>query len=286
MPEKKQFDPVFPLQDVEIRQKKFIKEIEEPVIATDWFQITEHEFRMIVPEVGVFYAAHGEKILISPQENPTDESVELYLNGSVFGAILHQRGILPIHGSSFIYKNSGVMLCGHSGAGKSSLTTSVCLHGQATFLTDDVTPIVFHDEKPLVMPKSDRVKLWDDSLEQLSENKDELKQIRPLDEKYYLQLDKPSTNPHPLHQIVILRVDENINAPKIEDMTGAQAFSVLQKEIYRLFYLQAMPQRKARYFMQISKICNQCNIRRVTRPAGISIEVMSDFLTETILNGN
>ncbi|HMB40563.1 MAG TPA: hypothetical protein VKM37_01215 [Balneolaceae bacterium] len=285
MPEIKQFHPQFPLSDVDIKQVRVVKELNEPALSSDWLQMTENEFRMIATDAGTFYAANGKSICFSPDAAATDESIELYMNGSVFGAILHQRGILPIHGSSLVYKERGIMLCGHSGAGKSSLTSAMCLSGQATFLTDDVTPILFYDEKPLVMPKSDRVKLWEDSLEQLSEKKEELKRIRPLDEKYYLQLDKPTTDPHPLHQVVILSVDEKINAPKIEDMTGAQAFSVLQKEIYRLFYLQAMPHRKAHYFTQLSTICNHCHILRLIRPPAISIQEMSEFLTGTVLSG-
>jgi hypothetical protein len=283
MPDTKQFHPRFPLSDVNVQQVEVVKEINDPDVSTDWLQMTKNEFRMIAPEVGTFYASHGETILFSPVNEATDESVELYMNGSVFGAILYQRGILPIHGSSFVYNGSGVMLCGHSGAGKSSLTSAVCLSGQGTFLTDDVTPILFNDGEPTVLPKSDRVKLWEDSLIQLSEEKDKLKQIRPQDNKFYLNIDKPATEPYPLHQVVIINVSEEVTEPKVEKMSGAEAFSVLQKEIYRLFYLQAMPQQKARYFMQLSAICNQCSVQRLTRPAGIPIKEMAAFLTKEVL---
>lgn len=284
MPEKKQFHPQFPLSDVEISQVKAVKELMEPALSSGWLQMTENEFRMVAADVGTFYAANGKSIRFSPDTSATNESIELYMNGSVFGAILHQRGILPIHGSSFVYRGSGVMLCGHSGSGKSSLTSAMCLNGQATFLTDDVTPILFYDGKPAVLPKSDRVKLWDDSLDQLSKKRDELKRIRPQDNKYYLTIEKSASEPHPLHHVVIISVDDKIAEPVAEQMTGAEGFSILQKEIYRLFYLRAIPQRKARYFMQISKICNQCTIQSVTRPADIPIKEMSEFLTAEVLN--
>lgn len=283
MPEKKQFHPRFPLTDVDIQQVKVVNEIKEPALSTNWMQMTENEFRMSAAQVGIFYAGFGETIRFSPADEATDESIELFMNGSVFGAILHQRGILPIHGSSFVYRGSGVMLCGHSGAGKSSLTSSLCLNGQATFLTDDVTPIRFYDGKPAVLPKSDRVKLWEDSLDQLSEKRSGLKQIRPQDKKFYLNIEKSASEPHPLHQVAIIHVLDRIAEPVAEQMTGAEAFSVLQKEIYRLFYLQAMPQRKARYFTQLSAICNQCTVWRVTRPSGISIKEMAVFLTDDVL---
>lgn len=284
MPEKKQFHPQFPLSDVEIRQVETVKDLNQPALSSGWLQMTENEFRMVAADVGTFYAANGKSIRFSPDAAATNESIELYMNGSVFGAILHQRGILPIHGSSFVYNGSGIMLCGHSGAGKSSLTSALCLSGKATFLTDDVTPILFYDGKPAILPKSDRVKLWDDSLDQLSEKRDGLKRIRPQDNKFYLDIENSASEPHPLHQVVIINVDDEIAEPVAEQMTGAEGFSILQKEIYRLFYLRAIPQRKALYFTQISKICNQCTIQHVTRPADISIKEMSDFLMNKVLN--
>lgn len=284
MPDKKEFQPQFPLHDVDIEQVSEVMELDDPVLSNDWLQMTENEFRMIAAGVGTFYAANGKSIRFYPEPGTTNESIELFMNGSVFGAILHQRGIMPLHGSSFIYKESGIMLCGNSGAGKSSLTSAMCLSGNATFLTDDVTPILFSDGIPAVLPKSDRVKLWEDSLEQLSENREGLRRIRPQDNKYYLSIDKPATRPHPLHQVAIITVDEEATRPLVRQMTGAEAFSILQKEIYRLFYLQALPNQKARYFMQISKICNQCVIKSVTRPADISISSMTDFMMSNILH--
>lgn len=283
MQAKNLFHPRFPLSDIDIKQVDEIQEIQEASLQSDWLRMTENEFRMVAAGVGTFYASNGSTIRFSVEKEATDESVELYLNGSVFGAILHQRGILPIHGSSFLYNERGILLCGHSGAGKSSLTSAMCLHGEALFLTDDVTPIIFNNEKPEILPKSDRVKLWEDSLEQLSENREGLQRIRPQDNKFYLNIDKSATKPQPLHNVVIINVDEEIKNPFVEPMKGADAFSYLQKEIYRLFYLRAMPQKKEHYFTQIAKICNHCTIQRVLRPANISIQHMSAFLKQEVL---
>lgn len=68
------------------------------------------------------------------------------------------------------------MLCGESGAGKSLLTAAFCKDG-CQFLTDDVTPIVFANERPYILPRSDKLKLCDDSLKQLEYPKEDLTQI-------------------------------------------------------------------------------------------------------------
>ncbi|NBC04335.1 MAG: hypothetical protein GVY20_11600, partial [Bacteroidetes bacterium] len=172
----------FPLDDVEIHEVDKTREVQKPIYSNNWMSINPDEFSMTVENVGSFYAGGGNRIEYSPNEKADESSLELYMNGSIYGAILHQRQILPLHGSSFIYDKSGVMFCGDSGAGKSSLTTSFCLNG-ADFLTDDVTPILFKEEKPHIWPKSGKIKLWDDSLQQFKKEKRQLTKIRPEDEK-------------------------------------------------------------------------------------------------------
>lgn len=271
----------FPLDDVEIQEVDKITQPENPLYSGDWMCIGTSEFSMSVENVGDFYACNGKKIEYSPHENADHASLELFLNGSVYGAILHQRRILPLHGSSFIFNDSGVMFCGDSGAGKSSLTTSFCLNG-AEFLTDDVTPILFENEKPHIWPKSGKIKLWKDSLRQFKKKKSELTKIRPEDEKYYLPMDSNQKNQYPLHTILILQVTDN-DEVSFEEVQKVEAFSYLHQEIYRREYLFAMPDAESAYLQQISTICNEATIFRVNRPKSISIPNMQ-LEVETFLS--
>lgn len=273
-----QYSIPFPLDDVEIRRVDEIKSIDNPLASNNWMSISATEFSMVVENVGSFYARNGNLIEYSPDEKTDTASLELYMNGSVYGAILHQRQILPLHGSSFVYNGAGVMFCGDSGAGKSSLTTSFCLDG-ASFLTDDVTPILFDEGKPHVWPKSGRVKLWDDSLQQLKKGKKKLTKIRPEDEKYYFPIESKQVNAFPLHQIFILQIDD-AEEVSFETVEKAEAFSYLHQEIYRREFLMAMKQTEAAYLRQVSTICNHVRITRVTRPAAISIEEMNRSIKE------
>lgn len=268
-----QYHIPFPLDDVEIRRVDEISSVENPVASNNWMSISANEFSMTVENVGSFYVRDGNYIEYSPDEKTDAASLELYMNGSVYGAILHQRRTLPLHGSSFVYNESGVMFCGDSGAGKSSLTTSFCLDG-AAFLTDDVTPILFDEDKPHIWPKSGKVKLWDDSLHQLKKGKEKLTRIRPEDEKYYFPIESTQVVAVPLHQIFILQVDD-VQEVSFETVQKAEAFSYLHQEIYRREYLMAMKQTESAYLKQVSSICNHVRITRVTRPAAISIEDMN-----------
>lgn len=262
----------FPLDDVEIIKAGEISRVENPIYSNNWMSISGPEFSMTVKNVGSFYAGHGTRIEYSPDENAAPAAIELYMNGSVYGAILHQRRILPLHGSSFSYNGSGVLFCGDSGAGKSSLTTSFCLNG-AGFLTDDVTPILYQNEKPHIWPKSGKVKLWDDSLQQLKQEKNELTKIRPEDEKYYFPMDSKQVEAHPLNCIFILEIVDS-DEVMFERVEKIEAFTYLHQEIYRREYIGAMPEAEAAYLEQISSICNYATIVKVHRPKSISIEKM------------
>ncbi len=271
----------FPLEDVEITQVDEISKPEKPLYSGECMTIGASEFSMTVKDVGDFYAGNGTKIEFTSHEKADNASIELFMNGSVYGAILHQRQILPLHGSSFIFDDSGVMFCGDSGAGKSSLTTSFCING-AGFLTDDVTPILFENEQPHIWPKSGKIKLWEDSLQQFKKKKGNLTKIRPEDEKYYFPMGSNQIEAYPLNIILILQVtgDKTVSFEKVQKV---EAFSYLHQEIYRREFLFAMPEAESSYLKQISSICNEASIFRVNRPTSIPISEMrehvEDFLT-------
>jgi hypothetical protein len=196
--------------------------------------------------------------------------VELYLNGSVYGAILHQRKTLPLHASCFQYQALGIMICGESGVGKSSLTTSFCLNG-ATFLTDDVTPILFCEGQPRIWNVSDRIKLWSDSLQQLNQPLEGLERIMPQYEKFYLPIASEREVYSQLQHIFILYVHDE---PKlsIQPLTGVDRFAALRNQLYRPEYLCGMPESEATYIKQLVILSQVLTVTNIFRPDSISIE--------------
>ena len=215
-----------------------------------------------------------------PDENATSSTIDLYLNGSVYGAILHQRKTLPLHGSCFRYQGLGIMLCGESGVGKSSLTTSFCLQG-AAFLTDDVTPIVFPNGKPHIWGISDRIKLWSDSLQQLNQAEAGLERIMPAREKFYFPMLPNTDTLIPLGLIIILHVYDKPELT-IEPLEGVPGFTALRNEIFRREYLQGMPDTETAYLSQLIAIGQAVQVINVYRPEHIAIEQFRAELVQLI----
>src|SRR6186713_98447 len=156
----------FPMDDVTINVTNEKTTIASPLYAEEWHEINQTEFTLDVENVAWFYASEGNYIEVVPYDGFQLQALELYLNSTVYGAILQQRKILSLHGSCFTYQGKNIMICGDSGVGKSSLTVAFCLNG-SKFITDDVSPLSFKSGIPYVLSLSDRIKLWDDSLEQL-----------------------------------------------------------------------------------------------------------------------
>jgi hypothetical protein len=260
----------FPLPDVKIEINDIKKEVKAPLYEDAFYRLNQNEFSMTVEGVGSFYASGGNYISLVVNPKATNANIELYLNGSTYGAILHQRKIMPIHGSCFIFNNKGIMLCGNSGAGKSSLTASFVLDGNE-FLTDDVTPILTLNNKPFIWTMSDRIKLWEDSLKQLNQNKEGLHKIDPDTEKFYYPLNSYKDSTFMLNHIFLIEIHEK-STIAFQEIKGAEKVTALRNEIYRLEYLQGMPENESLYFEKLVQISKKIKITKLYRPKDILIE--------------
>lgn len=266
----------FPLSDVKIEITDIKKEVDTPLYDDGFFRLNQNEFSMNVENVGWFYASNGNYISMVLNPRATQANIELYLNGSTYGAILHQRKIMPMHASCFVYNNAGVMLCGESGAGKSSLTASMVIDGNS-FLTDDITPILFSNEQLLIWTMSDRIKLWEDSLLQLNKDKKGLHKIDPETEKFYFPLNSYKKSTYPLNHIFLISFHENIGI-EFQELKGAEKVTALRQEIYRLEYLNGMPENEVFYFNKLVEISNSIKITKLFRPKNIPIEQTKNAL--------
>lgn len=129
------------------------------------FVNTENQVMFKVPELGIFAAANGTTILVSPDTDADADKMRLYILGTCMGAILLQRKILPLHGSAIVINDKAYAFVGLSGHGKSTLASAFLQQGYQ-LLTDDVIAVTLdqHDV-PYVSPAYPQQKLWQESLD-------------------------------------------------------------------------------------------------------------------------
>ncbi|MFD0959270.1 aldolase [Paenibacillus chungangensis] len=142
-----------------------------------WAKLSPSEERYVIrddfvllhmPHTAIYLIQDGCRIIVSPIGTPPPERIRLYLDGYCMGALLLQRGILPLHGTAVVIKGKAYGIVGRSGAGKSTLAKAFLDHGYA-FLTDDVIPVRLRPEggEAEVLPALPEQKLWQESLQQL-----------------------------------------------------------------------------------------------------------------------
>jgi len=86
--------------DVTIVYGKTPESLSDAKIKGVRYQAGPGEFLLRVDNVARYYVSNGDHILIERDPDAADEEILLFLMGSAMGALLHQRNILPLHGSA------------------------------------------------------------------------------------------------------------------------------------------------------------------------------------------
>jgi len=267
-----------PLQGLSVQHVLKAQRVRDPIFESESVCTSQSEFSLHVAGVGDFYGLHGRllKIFLDPGADP--DWVDLYLQGQVLVALLHQRKIISFHASSFIFSGRGVMLLGETGAGKTSLMVSFALEG-AGFLSDDLTPVVFRDNVPHVWSLNRKVKLRSDAIAQLNISDEKLTDAEAGTGKKYLILEKRDEETHKLD--IILKIETGaVDGPVFTELTPAEKFALLRSEICSWEILAGMPETEAAYLQQLVKIIDSVHFVKVTRPPDIRIPEMHASIRE------
>lgn len=120
---------------------------------------------LVVPKVGRFRIEAGTNIIVEAEGGVPDRNVRVFLLGSAFGALLHQRGLLPLHANAVEIDGKAVCFMGESGSGKSTL--AAWFHDQGhRVIADDVCVIGFNaDGRAMANPGLPRLRLWKEVVE-------------------------------------------------------------------------------------------------------------------------
>ena len=251
--------------DVCIQYGQTPRDLVNPKISGVRYQAGPGEFLLQVDHVARYYVTNGNNIVIEPLEQANDQEVLLFLMGSAMGALLHQRKILPLHGSAIEVNGESIIFLGPSGIGKSTIAACFLKHGYG-FLADDVCAVTVNDGRGYVIPGFPKLKLWADSLQQIKIKTKNLQSVRGDRniEKYFLPVDSINDSPVPVRMIFIL---ERTNTQKIDvlPIKGMQKIDAVMANTYRLPFLEGLGCKKT-HFMQCAAIAGKTKVNCVMRP--------------------
>lgn len=246
------------------------------------YQTTKDTFLLNLDQIARYQVRNGNEITIEPAPGADDDAIRLFLLGSCFGALLFQRGLLPLHGSAIATPKGAVVFVGASGHGKSTLAGAFHQHGYQV-LSDDVTAITIKDGVPHVLPAYPRLMLWADAVERLGVNRSHLRPARAQLEKFHYRFEQPPLNDeYPLHAIYLLAPTNNASIT-ITPLPGFDKIQKLNDNTYRSQFLTGMKLAET-HFRQIVTVAQHARVARVTRPDNsYQIEELVSLLQEDFL---
>ena len=198
---------------------------------------------LFLPGIGRYRVADGSAITIEPEDGVPERNVRLYLLGSAFGALLHQRGALPLHANAVEVAGRAVAFMGESGSGKSTLAAWFHDHGYRV-IADDVCVIGFGDgDVPIAYPGLPRLRLWDSALTQSgrdasSYERSYVDDAEPL-AKFDVPIDRSAVAQAPVPLAAIYQLQRG-NGFAISDLKGIEAADLLFANTYRGGYVEMM----------------------------------------------
>lgn len=253
----------------------------EPYLTRTLFD--EGQVRLEIRGVGKYAACGGSLIRVAPEPDAKPEDIQLFLTGALFGLLLHQRGIFPLHASCVAIGGTGVAFAAPSGEGKSTLVASMVDRG-ATFVSDDIcvmTPVT--NGNASVWPGAARVKLDETGLALLNGARSELEPVGGPRGKYHLPIETSSDwqSPVPLKKVYLLSSAQG--DPRIERLTGLDAISALVDETYFLTYAVGLGVR-SQIFRLAAAISHTLIVSRLIRPRGLEhMPAVLDLIERDVL---
>ena len=212
-----------------------------------------------------------------------DDLASLHVLGSCTGALLFQRGFVPLHGNSVVTPYGAVMLTGRIGAGKSATTLSLLEHGHG-MVADDISAISFEGPHLQVMQGFPRLKLWRSTLEHFDHDCNEFLPLRPGGDKFYYPTDKCfHAEPQPLRSIYILRPSESPGV-RVLTLSGIAKLRVLRAHLYKIRFDDAIRNWPA-LMGKMSRLADEIRVSVIERPRdGFTLEMVTDAIEADLSN--
>ena len=197
---------------------------------------------LCVPGISRYLIEQGCRIVVDPDEGVSPRNVRLFLLGSAFGALLHQRGLLPLHANAIVIAGRAVAFTGRSGAGKSTLASLFHDRGHR-LLSDDVCVIDFDGAgQPIVHAGIPHMRLWRDSLERSGRTADDFEAVLDGRDKYTVPARWTGTpESAPLGAVfTLVNAGEDAARVAIRRLRGAEALNALIANTYRGRYVATL----------------------------------------------
>ena len=221
------------------------------------------DYLLSIPGVARFHASDGSRVRVELAPGAARGDVAAFLLGSVFGALCHQNGLLPLHASSVVGDSGVVAFLGNSGAGKSTLAACLQARGSQIF-SDDICLLEECAGEMRAVPLAGWLKLWRQSLEHLAMRAEDGLRVFAKEDKFRIAVDGNRLAPMPLRSLVFLaRAEDGI--ARLLPLNAAAAVARMMELVY-LAYVPALNGEERRLFAQCGQALGQARAYQLEMP--------------------
>jgi hypothetical protein len=252
--------------DVQIRYGSVLRSFDDDGAerGPTW-EILGPRFLLRIPGVARFLLIDGRQIVVELEADADAADAGIFLLGTVFGILLHQRGRIVLHASAVEVDGRAVLFLGPSGAGKSTMAAALGLCG-FPLVSDDLCAIAFDGGgQPMVQPDGRQLKLWDEAVEHLDMSGRRGDAVRSRLQKFYVDPDEAVMAALPVGAVYALREARPPDRPGIAAPNMVDAALILRRNAYRPFLVRRMGQKQA-YFQAAAAISAKAGVFDLTRP--------------------
>jgi hypothetical protein len=226
--------------DIVIRAGRIPDHLEAPKRRAENWETASGIFILRIPGIAKFLIRDGREVVFDLDPVCDARTVALYLLGTCFAILLHQRGNIVLHASAVTAAGRAMLFCGNSGAGKSTMAALLCRRGYS-LLNDDVCNLIPGENDTFeVRPDGRMLKLWDQSLDRLEWKKQTDMQVRNDVEKYFCIPPVNEVAAQPVGAIYILAEPQPDEENSIRRLRALDAMIELKRNAYRPFLVSAM----------------------------------------------
>jgi hypothetical protein len=272
-----------PLPDVLVRCGATPGHLDDAVALGGWVEGRHTDILLKIRQVANYLIHGGREITVHAFENASPGDVRLYLLGSAMGAVLHQRGVLPFHGSSVcIDGRHAVTFSGPSGIGKSTLAAALLSKGYR-MLADDVSAITFGKSGiPFVNPGMPQIKLCGNVFRQLGRSISDAQPVGKDTGKYACSEHAAFVGDPLVSKTIYILGRHSENRFDNIVLKGMDKFHALRVNTYRPLFVKAMGMELA-HFDLLRKLAGHTGVCMLLRPdGGFRLDELTDYVSHLI----
>ena len=226
--------------------------------------------RCHVPAHGSFLVRDGNVVEFAEAAGADPGWVTLLLHGTARGALIHQRGELPLHAATLVPPggDTAVAICGGTGAGKSTLAAALIARGWA-LVADDTTRVTWDGDGPCAWPSRASIKLWRDACAAAGIDTTGLVQVTRDLEKFYVPV---AAHKEPVSLTTIIELADGQPA---EIMSPGEKLALITRHTYRPSQIRPLGVR-AEHVRIAARTATACTMRQLPGRGQLAVGVLAD----------